>query len=411
MNTPKETLQQAIDQYVQEHLPEIHAAVLVELVRKGDLETVKYMLRECPVRVDYESHEVTPLAQATIEDNLEMVKLLIKFSELSGLDEAAKVAFFQGNADIVRELVKAGADQKTFMTCRSYYRDTTLLIEAAGKGDHEMVKSLLEFGAEVNYRGHAENSSGPPFSESYSALDEAVEGGHVEVVKLLLESGADLENLSGLLDVTVATGRQDIMMLLLERRTPAGEEMSEDDKAVMSAAMITACKHGRKDIAKTLLEFGADVNAKDSREYCALTYAALLGRDDIVDELTRNGADRSETGRLLNSQQEREQLVSDLQEVCFSSLNLYGDAPYRDMPICHGCKYCSATTSKEVSVSETEDSTVVELPIADDAGPGPSQNCPSAFGNQPNPFLPSCLLCPVEEACANATSAEAETPS
>ena len=60
--------------------------------------------------------------------------------------------------------------------------DVEDLLTAAGDGDLEMVKALVDQGAHVNAVG----------DDGISALMQAVSGGNVELVKFLLEAGADV---------------------------------------------------------------------------------------------------------------------------------------------------------------------------------------------------------------------------
>ena len=62
-------------------------------------------------------------------------------------------------------------------------RVLTALMEAADEGHVEVVRLLLESGADINTQEDYGNGA--------TALMEAAGNGHVEVVRLLLENGAD----------------------------------------------------------------------------------------------------------------------------------------------------------------------------------------------------------------------------
>ena len=62
----------------------------------------------------------------------------------------------------------------------------TALIEAAGKGDIDTAKKSLENGARVDADG----------LEGYNAMTQAIKHGHLAMVKLLIDRGADLDNRS-----------------------------------------------------------------------------------------------------------------------------------------------------------------------------------------------------------------------
>ena len=95
------------------------------------------------------------------------------------------------------------------------------LILAAGRGHIEIVKLLLENGADVNSRT----------KDGDTALIVASKAGHTNVVKLLLERGADVN----------AKNRNGRM------------------------ALMGATNQGHLNVVKLLLERGADVNAKDEQ--------------------------------------------------------------------------------------------------------------------------------------------------
>ena len=75
------------------------------------------------------------------------------------------------------DLIKEGADPNT-----QDNNGWTPLHEVAQRNHLELVRLLLEAGANPNIPGGDEN---------YTPLHDAVEAGHVETVKLLIERGAD----------------------------------------------------------------------------------------------------------------------------------------------------------------------------------------------------------------------------
>lgn len=52
-----------------------------------------------------------------------------------------------------------------------------------------------------------------------------------------------------------------------------------------------ALNKGRTDIAKCLIEKGADINTKDNNGWTALMYASKFGMVDVVKFLIKNNAD------------------------------------------------------------------------------------------------------------------------
>lgn len=95
------------------------------------------------------------------------------------------------------------------------------IVMAAEDGKLDMVRSLLDKGADINEIG-IEHPTDPRFKEDMgSALHRAVEGGHEEVVKFLLHQGADanLKDVMGRTPLALAEAKRNsgIMGLLKER--------------------------------------------------------------------------------------------------------------------------------------------------------------------------------------------------
>ena len=106
---------------------------------------------------------------------------------------ALMLASEKGHIDIVKLLVEEGADvnsvTKFEVRSTSYggiYKDYeptggyTALMAASEYGHTEIVKLLIEGGADINAQDE----------DSYTALRYAVREGHTEIVKLLYEAGA-----------------------------------------------------------------------------------------------------------------------------------------------------------------------------------------------------------------------------
>ena len=113
--------------------------------------------------------------------------------------------------------------------------------------------------------------------------------GNLEEVRKCIKQGADVNTNKGLhvytaLTWTVVRGHSEIAKLLLEN----GADMEFDTKS-KGNPLILAARGGRFEIAKLLLENGAEIEAKDSN-CTALMWAAVNGNPDIVNLLLENGA-------------------------------------------------------------------------------------------------------------------------
>jgi hypothetical protein len=125
---------------------------------------------------------------------------------------ALTTAAYKGQADVVKNLLDKGADVNERGGCGFGWPSVTPLICAAYGGHMEAVKELIDRGADVN------KSDG----EGWTPLVQAVDEGHVGITKLLIEKGADIE---GALAKLKKNGRKDGYELLErivkeQRQTP-----------------------------------------------------------------------------------------------------------------------------------------------------------------------------------------------
>jgi ankyrin repeat protein len=109
----------------------------------------------------------------------------------------------------------------------------------------------------------------------------ASKNGHTDIVKLLIENGADIHAIDDYALIYASeNGHTDIVNLLIEN---GADIHAKDDYA-----LIWASKKGYIEIVKLLIENGANIHAKD--DY-ALRWASENGHTDIVKLLIKSGAD------------------------------------------------------------------------------------------------------------------------
>jgi len=80
-------------------------------------------------------------------------------------------------------------------------------------------------------------------------------------------------------------------LLLVKQHIEAGTDINEKDPTGGSSPLITASLFGKTEIAKFLIENGADINFQNNEGSTALHTAAFFCRTEIVKELLKNGAD------------------------------------------------------------------------------------------------------------------------
>jgi ankyrin repeat protein len=161
------------------------------------------------------------------------------------------------------------------MSVWAFWSGCTSIQDAARKGDFQEVKRQLDAGANVNSE---------TFRMRRTALHEAAGFGHLEIVKLLLERGADpnIREESGTPPLAFAAygGYIEIMEILIAHGAKPG------DRSVMELA----AKGGRVESVTTLLDHGADINVKVTDEYTPLGTAVSHRRRELVNFLLAKGA-------------------------------------------------------------------------------------------------------------------------
>lgn len=148
----------------------------------------------------------------------------------------------------------------------------------------ELMTFFAKMGANVNQDDLNEDDS-----SDRTSLQWAARHGHTEVVKLLLNMGADV-NKADFVDNTplqwaASGGYTEIVRLLLNK----GAGVDKGD-IFEKTPLQWAAERGHIEIVKLLLNNGADVNQDDIFGLTPLHWAAACGRTKIVEALIESGA-------------------------------------------------------------------------------------------------------------------------
>ena len=197
----------------------------------SDAEMTKALLAAA-AWVDTPNHYgVTPLLQASRNGDVEVMRALLD----AGADPTRwhpegetplMAAARTGRVDAVQLLLSHGS----LVNAVDPFQEETALMWASAEGQVEVVKTLLAAGADPNLKAHVsaltdrKNADHP--SGGFTALMFATRNGHVDVVEALIKGGADPK-------LTNADG---------------------------ASATVVAIVNDRFDLAKELLDLGADPN-------------------------------------------------------------------------------------------------------------------------------------------------------
>src|SRR6266568_1890860 len=251
----------------------------IAAIRSGDLETFKELVSRDPTLATSRSSTSHPT--------------LLQCVALDGKDKP-------NNVEMARVLIEAGAEI-----------NQTLV--ATGSIDNRAVAELLlDHGAAIDGAG------------GWSPIEEALYWNSREVLALLLERGAAVQNLR----IVAGLGRTDLIegyfnadgslkpeagrinwpwggleTIARSNHDRAGKqsladrvnEWSQDRQGIINNAFVYACMHGQIEAAKLLLRHGAEINVVPGGfDYAGtgLHYAALNGQRAMVEFLLQQGADR-----------------------------------------------------------------------------------------------------------------------
>lgn len=151
------------------------------------------------------------------------------------------------------------------------------LHEPAARGDLAAVKKVVEKKGNVDKRDIA----------GQTPLMYAAEGGSLEVVKYLVDQGADVNAMSGnkgrgtALIYATAANRVEIVKYLLEK----GANVNLTTPYHKETALVWAVAIGSKDLVKILVANGTDKTLKTKSGETALDLAEKLNNQEIIDLL------------------------------------------------------------------------------------------------------------------------------
>jgi ankyrin repeat protein len=252
--------------------------VVADAAMRGDRDAVRAALAR---KADVDAPQIdgsTALHWAVEQDDLDMADMLLR----AGARVTARtregvtplqLAATNGNPAVIDRLLKAGAPVNDSLTPAG---DTAIML-AARTGKTDAVRVLIEAGANLN----AQEKWG-----GTTALMWAVAERHPDAAKALINAGADVNARSSY--VAAANGRG------FEGRTPLAN-VADAKPADFASGWLTplmfAAREGDVELARLLVDGGADVNAVAGDGKTALAMAIFNGNYDVGSFLVDRHAD------------------------------------------------------------------------------------------------------------------------
>ncbi len=270
-----------------------------EAIRNDDLAFLKSMPNSDVENTD--GRGATPLMHAAAFGSAEAMKLLLdKGANVNAKNNFDATALLWAACDPVktRTLIEHNAD----VNAKSKQGRTPVMIAARCDGNSAIVSMLLSKGADPNVSD----------SLGVTALHQAAHAGDVESIRLLIGKGADVNALDKKGDSALmgaaGSGSVGAVRLLLSKgaRVNVARTSYQINKhgqlaLVKLTALMVAAPYGSPELVKELVDAGADVNARDSRDMTPLMFAVGSEHQDagVVRILLRAGAsvnDKSNAG-------------------------------------------------------------------------------------------------------------------
>lgn len=242
------------------------------------LETVQLLLNQCVDPNIEDSTGVTPITESFRHKNKEMEQLLRNAGAIrpANVDTDLHKAIIWEEEVTVRQLIENGANIEE----RNVNGRTPLMQAIAHLP--QIVPYLVESGADIHTRIPAEASLDP----DADALAIAITYGQTDIVKLLIEKGADVNTIYKASSPDHNRGRLNESY----RYSYLIFQGVENDNIYPATPLYYAILNGCTDIVKLLLENGVDIEYRTMCGRSSLLNAIYECKPDIVKLLLEAGA-------------------------------------------------------------------------------------------------------------------------
>ncbi|XP_050562962.1 ankyrin repeat domain-containing protein 17 isoform X4 [Spodoptera frugiperda] len=242
----------------------------------GRYEVVELILSRGANKEHRNVSDYTPLSLAASGGYVNIIRLLLTHQAEINSRTGSKLgisplmlAAMNGHTAAVRLLLDCGSDINAQIETN---RNTALTL-ACFQGRHEVVSLLLDRKANVEHRAKT----------GLTPLMEAASGGYVEVGRVLLDKGADVNappvpsSRDTALTIAADKGHTKFVELLLQRRAAVEVKNKKGNSPLWLAA-----NGGHLAVVEMLYAAGADIDSQDNRKVSCLMAAFRKGHTKVV---------------------------------------------------------------------------------------------------------------------------------
>lgn len=249
---------------------EVEGFTPLHLAASNGHEDVVRMLLKYGADVKGESYnEIPPLHSAATHGHLDAVRLLHEHGgSVHGINEDGSgvnplyAAAYGGHVEVVEYLIDSGADPDVLL------KNFTPLSGAAISGDVETVNMLLSAGANVNGVVDGEQLFPPIYL--------AARWDRPDAVKALIEAGADVDaqGFGGFtaLNISAAHNHIEVLKILLA----SGADGNNDDNDFSASPIDTAVSYRKHEAVSLIMSAGFSADRKMSLDYDEIDIDGLL---------------------------------------------------------------------------------------------------------------------------------------
>ncbi len=179
-----------------------------------------------------------------------------------------------GKMSIIQLLINNGADVNAITENTATGEPISPLLYAIYGGRKEAVELLIKNGANVNSK-----------IDGKSLLNIACENSNIEIIKLLINNGASIDDYTKLLLIAIDSNDKEMVESFIEN----GADVDGDISAT-NTPLLEAIEKENKEIVELLIKNGANINQGNSYDDRPLLTATLKGNKEIVELLIKNEA-------------------------------------------------------------------------------------------------------------------------